>query len=575
MKEFINNLRFAWRYAKHQKKRIILYMFCNILVIIISVVAPIISAKIIVELTDNKLLQVLNMSLILLFIEWCRNVTNYFYYYFTSKIYRETFSLIQTELGSEILKLENSCIDKNSSGVFIQRLTGDTSAIADIFNVLNSYSTQILTDIGIFGAIFLINKKIFLFLIFYVFIIYLIEGRRVKLMNDRDKEFRKKNELVSGFVSELVRGVRDIKMLSAENSFMSELNSKVVELNQYRYKMMATNRNYSFLRGTFLDLFDTGSIFLLVYFIYIGEIDIAAALVVHNYMFRVTSIVNYFSMLFEKIKSFNLSSSRIFNIIESDEFQKEVFGSKHLDKVSGNFEFKNVSFSYEEGKKILNNISFNVKAGERVAFVGKSGAGKSTIFSLLCKMYKVDSGSITIEGEDINLLDKESIRNNITIISQNPYIFNLSIRDNLRLVKEDLTDEEMVRACKMACLDEFIDSLSDGYDTIVGEGGVSLSGGQRQRLAIARAFVQKTQIILFDEATSALDNETQESIRRAINNLEKDYTILIIAHRLSTVIDSDRILFLNDGKIEASGKHKELLKNCSNYKRLYEAEMEK
>lgn len=151
----------------------------------------------------------------------------------------------------------------------------------------------------------------------------------------------------------------------------------------------------------------------------------------------------------------------------------------------------------------------------------------------------------------------------------------MTIRDNLRLVKEDLTEEEMIEACKLACLDEFINVLPDKYDTMVGEGGLTLSGGQRQRLAIARALVQKTEIILFDEATSALDNETQSKIQQAIQNLQKDYTILIVAHRLSTVVNSDRILFLNDGKIEAEGTHQELLKICPEYKHLYEAEMTK
>ena len=180
-------------------------------------------------------------------------------------------------------------------------------------------------------------------------------------------------------------------------------------------------------------------------------------------------------------------------------------------------------------------------------------------------MYDIQSGEILIDGININELDKDTIRGNITIISQNPYIFNLSIRDNLRLVKDDITDEEIEKACKMACLDACINELPDKYDTIVGEGGISLSGGQRQRLAIARAFIQKTEIILFDEATSALDNETQASIQKAIENMQKEYTILIIAHRLSTVINSDRILFLDDGKITNEGTHEELLKNCPEY----------
>ena len=221
----------------------------------------------------------------------------------------------------------------------------------------------------------------------------------------------------------------------------------------------------------------------------------------------------------------------------------------------------------------MNKLSFKINANETVAFVGKSGAGKTTIFNLLCKMYDVDSGSITIDGVEIKKLDKDSIRGNITIISQNPYIFNMSIKDNLRLVKSNLTNKEMKEACKLACLDEFINSLPDKYDTVIGEGGVNLSGGQKQRLAIARALVQKTEIILFDEATSALDNETQEKIQTAINNMKNEYTILIIAHRLSTIINADRILFLDNGKIVSEGTHEYLLKNCDEYRKLYEAEI--
>ena len=238
-------------------------------------------------------------------------------------------------------------------------------------------------------------------------------------------------------------------------------------------------------------------------------------------------------------------------------------------------EIKNVSKTYNGKKKVLKNISFKIEGGEIFAFIGHNGAGKTTIFNLLCKMYDIDSGSITIDGVDIKKLDKDSIRGNITIISQNPYIFNMSIRDNLKLVKSDLTNKEMKEACKLACLDEFINSLPDKYDTVIGEGGVNLSGGQKQRLAIARALVQKTEIILFDEATSALDNETQEKIQTAINNMKNEYTILIIAHRLSTIINADRILFLDNGKIVAEGTHEYLLKNCSEYRKLYEAEIKK
>lgn len=573
MKEFFSNLKFAWLYAKGQKIRLILYILFNCMAIAISIVVPVLSAQIIINLTNSMFMQLIVMCLVLMLVELFRNIVNFMTAYFSQVIYRETFTKIQSSLGAEILKLENRSLDENSSGVFIQRLTNDTSRIADIFNVLNMHLSNIITDVGIFSAIFIINKWAFIYLVIMVFTIYVIEKRRVNYITDQDKIYRREHEKTAGFVGELVRGARDIKMLSAEDSFMRELNSKVKSLNDFRYQISSKDRRYNLLRDSLYNVFNGVMTLLLVYLIVRDNLSVASALVVHNYMGRVTSIVNFVSMLLERVKDFNLSSNRIFSIIKGEDFTKEHFGKMHLDKVEGNFEFKNVCFSYDEKSEVLKNLSFKVKANSTVAFVGKSGAGKSTIFSLLCKMYEVSSGTITIDGVDINELDRESIRDNITIISQNPYIFNMSIRDNLRLVKDDLTEEEMIEACRMACLEEFIENLPDKYDTVVGEGGVSLSGGQRQRLAIARAFVQKTEIILFDEATSALDNETQASIQNAIDNMKKDYTILIIAHRLSTIINSDRILFLNDGKIEVEGSHKELLKKNKEYKHLYEAEI--
>lgn len=225
--------------------------------------------------------------------------------------------------------------------------------------------------------------------------------------------------------------------------------------------------------------------------------------------------------------------------------------------------------------KVLDNINFKVDANTTVGFVGKSGSGKTTIFSLMCKMYNIESGDILIDRNSINDLDEDSIRGNITVISQSPYIFNMSIIDNMKLVKEDVTLKEIKEACRLACLDDFIEGLPDKYNTVVGEGGVTLSGGQRQRLAIARALIQKTEIILFDEATSALDNETQGKIQEAINNLKNEYTIMIIAHRFSTILNCDKIFFIENGKIIDSGTHKVLLNRCSEYKNLYESEIRK
>ena len=573
MKEFLKNIKKAWKYGKNQKKYIIGYIAFNVVFIFINLFVPILSAKIIVSLTSNQFEQVLFIGLVILIVEILRNTAYYATSYFRHRIFRETFNEIEISLGTEILKIENSCLDENGSGLFIQRLTNDASKVADIFVVLNVYLTNIVTNIGIFLAVFIISKIMFLYIVIMITTIFIVEKKRITIVNQKDKAYRKEHEKLSGFVGELVHGAHDIKMLNAEKSFIKELGKRITRLNQEKYNMNSINRNYQFITGTLRDLFDAGSIFTSILLIAQGNLSIANALVVNNYMGNLASIVFYISEFLEKVKDFNLASERIFSIMDSEEFPKEKFGKKQLKKIHGDFEFKNVYFGYNKEQLTIKNMSFKIKANSTVAFVGKSGAGKSTVFSLLCKMYDINSGDITIDGISIKELDKDSIRGNITIISQNPYIFNMSIKENLRLVKENLTDEEMIEACKTACLDEFVNSLPEGYDTMIGEGGINLSGGERQRLAIARALVQKTEIILFDEATSALDNETQSSIKQAIDNMKNKYTILIIAHRLSTVINSDRILLVEDGTIVDEGTHEELLKNSKTYHQLYDNEL--
>lgn len=573
MKEFFNNLKFVWKYAKDCKKEMLLFVFLNLIYIIFSVIIPVLSAYIIVSLTNSEFRQVMFIAVVILISYLVQFVVDYFIRYFNHITYRETLKEIGSDLAREVLKLSNKSIDENSSGVFIQRLTGDTTKIADIFQELTFKISDIIANVGMLIAIFLLSKVLFVYIFISLVIIYFLENIRVKTYNNHDKSYREKNEKLFGFIGELVRGVRDIKMLNAENSFMRKLDKEINDVNDKRYMMSRVNRMYFLIIDSILTLFETGLIFISVIFIIKGDLSVANSLVIHNYSNRLPYLVDCVGSIMEKIKEFNLSCKRILDIFDSNDFKKEKFGNKHLDLVNGDFEFKNVYFKYSDGKEVLKDLSFKVNANETVAFVGKSGAGKSTIFSLLCKMYDIDSGVITIDGVNISELDKDSIRGNITIISQNPYIFNLSIRDNLKLVKDDLTDDEMIEACKLACFHDFVISLPNGYDTVVGEGGISLSGGERQRLAIARAFVQKTEIILFDEATSALDNETQAKIKMAIDNMKRDYTILIIAHRLSTIINSDRILYLNDGKIEASGKHSTLIKKCKGYRELYEADL--
>ncbi len=264
--------------------------------------------------------------------------------------------------------------------------------------------------------------------------------------------------------------------------------------------------------------------------------------------------------------------------MQSPEFPKEKFGSVHLDNVRGEIRFDKVSFSYKNSNPkitphpVLKELEFTIPAGSTYALVGKSGSGKTTMLNLISMLYKPSSGTIFLDGVNIRELDRETIRSNIAVVSQNPYIFNLSIRDNLRIVKPDLTDEEMRRICKMACIDEDIINMPEGYDTVIGEGGTNLSGGQRQRLAIARSLLRDFRILLLDEATSALDNLTQTRIKETISNVRKDHTVIVVAHRLSTIIDADRIIYIEDGRVLDEGTHSELISRCRPYMELYENE---
>lgn len=574
MKEFIANLKLVWRFAKYQKKNIIKTTIWKIIMMIISVVVPLISAKIIVNLTDNKIYQCLMFVVLMFVMENLRNFAIYFSNYFSQVVFRETMVLMQKSLGDAMLKLETKIIDDNGSGVFIQRLTNDVSLLSDEFSSINNYFGNIITNIGIFVAIFVINKWIFLYSVLYTILLYYIFKKRNYLYNEKMKIYKKESEITTGFIGELVRGIRDIKMLNSEKSFLNKMEDNVVSLNNSAYDMNTVQRNYTLISGFTYDFGDFILQFIIGLSILYEKLTIPNGIILFNYSGRVIDLGRTLDSFSKEIKDFNLASERVFSIIDSDDYKKEEFGSIHLKKVNGDFEFKNVSFAYDKNK-VLRNLSFKINANETVAFVGKTGAGKTTIFSLLCKMYDNYEGEITIDNIDIKKLDKDSIRGNITIISQNPYIFHMSIKENLKLVKSNLTKKEMIEACKAASLHDFIMTLPKKYDTIIGEGGVNLSGGQKQRLAIARALVQKTEIILFDEATSALDNETQMHIQKAIENMKNEYTILIIAHRLSTIINADRILFLDNGKITASGTHKELLKNCPAYKNLYESEITK
>lgn len=574
MKETWNNLKRVYSFGKEYKKNMIVFMVASFFFIFINVIYPIFTARQLTYMTSGVFESLLWATLVVFLFDILGAIRMVIIRKNTQIFFRGSFQKLQMKVSQEILKITVSDIDRHSSGVFIERLNHDCSELSHIFTKGVGQLTGILTNIGVLVAVLIINPIVFLFYLLASLIITYLYLREVEVLSKKEQNLRKANEKNIGLTGELVRGVRDIKMLNARDSFMKEIDKSITEVSNQTFDSRNTEIHYTAVIECVRALAMFLLVILLVYLVQIGMINLATAVVLFSYRTNIMSnLMQKIGDLLSEVKMFNVSANRVFSLLDTTEFSKETFGKKHLTKVHGDFEFQDVCFSYDGKNQILNHLSFQVPANHTVAFVGKSGAGKSTIFSLLCKLYPVTQGKILLDGIDINELDENSIRNNITIISQNPYIFNMSIRDNLRLVKSDLTDKEMRRACKLACLDDFIETLPEKYDTVVGESGVTLSGGQKQRLAIARAFVQKTEIILFDEATSALDNETQSKIEEAISNLQKDYTILMIAHRLSTIVNCDTIYFIEDGQVLAKGTHQTLLKNCPAYKKLYETEL--
>ena len=572
MKKTKNNLKFLWNYSNNSKHLLILVILLNIIKIIINTLVPLYSAKLVLNLSNNELHRLLLIALILLILDSLNSILNYITLKLNVKFSSVIYLNIEKDIIDKIHTFTNKTLDNTSTGTIIDRLDYDLSNISNIYFDILYRLTEFIKSIGIIVAIFIINPLVGILSILSLTIIFLIDNYQVYKVTNLIDDKNKKNEKFTESITEVIRGMRDIKMLNIEKNTINKLDNQVDETIDSEFKINKTTNILGKLASLIDDLTSLFNISFYVFLISKGSLTISNALVLYNYYSNISSFGGYIGQIMDNINKFNISSERIKELFDNEKFATETFGTKHIKKVKGKFEFKSVHFGYKKNE-VLKGVSFTVNPDETVAFVGKTGSGKTTIFNLLCKMYDIDKGEILIDNININELDKNTIRGNITVISQSPYIFNMSIKENLKLVKPNLTNKEMKEALKTACLYDFVESLPDKYDTILGEGGVTLSGGQKQRLAIARAFIQKTEIILFDEATSALDNETQEKITKAINNMKKEYTIMIIAHRLSTIINADKIFFLNKGKIECSGTHEYLLKHSKEYKKLYETEI--
>ena len=575
-KTFWRNLRRTARYTKSSRKYVVIYIAFSLIEIPIGVIIPMLAAQRILDLTSNHLDQLLYTSLVICGIGLFHNILNFIDRYVYLKLFIQIMTKLRMELSREALKLEVREVDKATTGLFIIRINGDANDVSFVLGEGISQITAVLTRVGVMGAIFVMNKYMFIYALITALVTYAIKRRGMKREYEIKRKTRKLEEKMAGLTSEMMRGVRDIKVLNAGTTILSKMSERIDRTNRGKIKELSTRWRHWLMADSLETLLGFLFVVLAVVLLRHNLITIPIIVIIFNYRSEIISLVANITWLIDYAEQFNLAADRVYEVIDNKVFDKEKFGDIGLDRLEGRVEFDQVSFSYDrDGRKrpVLNGISFTVHPNERVAFVGRSGAGKTTIFNLITRLYHADSGTIKLDGYDIESLTRDSIRNNMSIITQSPYIFNFSIKDNLLIAKPGASMREIRSVCQAACIDDYIMSLPEGYETMLGEGGVILSGGQRQRLAIARALLKKTEVILFDEATSALDNETQEQIQRAIGNLQGEYTILIVAHRLSTVIDSDRIFVVDKGKIVASGTHQELLRSCQFYHDLYRKDL--
>ncbi len=571
-KELKTNLKMSWYFVREEKLYFIILVILSLMLAGLSFIIPMLSAQLLLKLTDGLLKDLMLVAIIIFFIEILRNVILYFF----RKIF-ELYSIkattnAQIKMFEETLKIKTAVIEDNTTGMFIDRINNDTEDIINTFSNLCSVFINMISNAGVFLAVFVINKYMFIYFVLSFIVIAVIENKRNNIYYERTKKLRLIDEKKTGLISEIVRGLQDIKLLNAQSGILKRTRRQLKDINDERIGIVKVTSNFQFISGSVSDLFDVIFYALGCLLVYLNSLTIANFVILYTYKSKIDNLLSFYNSFVMYVKNFNLSATRVFEVIGEDTFDKESDKGKRIDKLNGKIEFKDVSFAYSKDN-VLNKISFTINPGERIGFVGSSGSGKSTIFKLLTKLYSLDKGHILIDGEDINNISNKALRRNISLIPQNPYIFNFSVLDNLKIGNLDASCDEVIDACKKADIYDVIMNLDDKFNTFVGEGGVMLSGGEKQRLAIARTLLTKSSIILFDEATSALDNVTQDKVQKAIYGLDKDKTILIIAHRLSTVNKCDRIVVVDDGNIVDIGTHKELYKRCSKYRELYDCEI--
>ena len=566
MKETKYNLKSVWKYFKPYKKNLIIFIILTFIIGVLGTISPLFTAKIIEDITSNKLKIVLYVSILLFITNIITSLLTYLnnkiFYNFQGRAVKE----IKYNYCKSILNTKTILFDKMGSGLFLSRFTTDLVTYSYIFSQIINNLNSIIINIGVYIIVFSINFYIGIYFVIGSFILYYINKIKNKQRNEIWREYKHIDEKNQSILSEMLRGFRDLKVLDLKKGMLKYINNNLEENRTKSFNMDMINSKYDMLSNNIQNLLRIMLLVLCLILINNKSLSIANFLIIFVYQDKIYGLIYSLTHIITELNLFNLCSKNILEIMSS--VKKGEYGNKDFKSCKGNLEFKNVSFSYKKNKNILNNINFKINAKEKVSIVGKSGVGKSTLINLICKLYDVKNGEILIDNHNINDLSYEYLKRNISVVSQNPYIFNLSIKENLMLAKDNVSMEEIINSCKLVSLHDYIMTLPNKYDSILDENGINLSGGQKQRLSIARAIIKNSKIIIFDEATNSLDEETNKIIKETINFLNKNSTIVIITHKLKNITDSDKIILIENGEIVKIGSHEELMNNTL-YQKLY------
>lgn len=471
------------------------------------------------------------------------------------------------------LNLPAIAFEEMSSGEIINRITNDADSLSFTFGKMINMISSIVTALVILVYVFFNSWIVGLILIVFLIILYFIIKKYTPLLKDAHKERKTTQDSFTSLANESIRGIREIKTLGIKEQLIINAKKSIDDIFKVSKKEIDLETRFNIVISLLKEVLEVGVFIICIILLYYKQITLTFFIAMTYYIYRYMWFIECLNDFTETYQKVSVSLDRVNEILKNQKFNDVVFGNTDIKNMKGIIKFKDVSFSYPNEEKVLDDFNLIIEPNKKIAIVGASGQGKSTLFNLITRLFDANAGTISID--DVNILDisEECLRKNVSIIRQEPFIFNRTILENFKIIDENIKLKDVKKYVKEAYLDEYIESLPKKYDTLLGEGGVNLSGGQKQRLAIARTLAKNSKIILFDEATSALDNNSQEFIKKSIDNLVKNHTVVIVAHRLSTIIDADVIYVIDKGKVIASGTHNQLLTSCDYYKNLYKSEM--